>query len=74
VTGSKDYTVRLWDLTAKDQEADPEVLRGHAGAVVAMEISPDNHWLVTGSDDNTVRLWDLTAPWCCAAMRARSLR
>jgi WD40 repeat protein len=37
------------------------VLRGHEGAVIAVGISPDNHWLVTGSEDGTARLWDLTA-------------
>jgi hypothetical protein len=37
------------------------VLRGHEGAVDAVAISPDNHWLVTASVDRTARLWDLTA-------------
>jgi WD40 repeat protein len=35
------------------------VLRGHAGDVYAVAISPDNHWLVTGSGDRTARLWPL---------------
>ena len=39
----------------------PVVLRGHEGWVVALGISPDDHWLVTGSTDKTARLWDLTA-------------
>ena len=34
---------------------------GHKGAVNAVAISPDNHWLVTASWDNTARLWDLGA-------------
>ena len=61
MTGSYDYTGRLWDLSAKDPTANPVVLRGHDGPVYATAISPDNHWLVTGSYDNTARLWDLTA-------------
>ena len=32
-----------------------------ASAANAVEISPDNHWLVSGSDDGTARLWNLTA-------------
>jgi WD40 repeat protein len=37
------------------------LLRGHMGAIYAVGVSPDNHWLVTGSGDGTARLWDLTA-------------
>ena len=44
-----------------DPAANPLVLRGHEGTVLAVAISRDNHWLVTGSADNTARLWDLSA-------------
>jgi conflict system STAND superfamily ATPase/WD40 domain-containing protein len=60
LTVSSDHTARLWDLTAKDPLANPVVLRGHEGSVIAWAISPDNHWLVMGSADFTARLWDLT--------------
>jgi WD40 repeat protein len=70
-----DRTARLWDLSAKDPAANPVVLRGHEDAVVAVAISPDNHWVVTVGKDTTVRdnddnlvtvpgparLWDLSA-------------
>jgi WD40 repeat protein len=59
VTGSYDKMARLWDLSAKDPAASPVVLRGHEGAVNAVAISPNNHWLVTGSEDKTARLWPL---------------
>jgi len=36
-------------------------LGGHEGAILAVAISPDGHWLVTGSTDGTARLWDLSA-------------
>jgi WD40 repeat protein len=49
----------LWDLTAKDPTTSPVVLRGHASMILAVIISPDNHWLVTGSRDGTARLWPL---------------
>jgi|SRR5271165_2250017 len=56
VTGSRDTTARLWDLSAKDPAANPVVLRGHEAPVSAVAINPDNHWLVTGSADHTARL------------------
>ncbi len=59
--GHTGATARLWDLTAPDPAAAPIVLHGHEKWVLAVAISPDNHWLVTGSDDATACLWDLTA-------------
>ena len=53
-------TLRLWDLTRADPFAEPMFLARHFGGILAMSISPDNHWLITGSGDNTARLWDLT--------------
>jgi WD40 repeat protein len=61
VSGSDDKTARLWDLSAKDPAANPVVLRGHEGPVIAVAISSDTHWTVTGSNDKTARLWDLRA-------------
>jgi WD40 repeat protein len=61
VTGSRDKTAQLRDLSAKDPGANPVILRGHEDVVYAVAISPDNRWLVTGSHDKTARLWDLSA-------------
>ncbi len=36
-------------------------LASHAGAVVALAVTPDGRWLATGSRDGTARLWDLAA-------------
>jgi len=36
-------------------------LGGHEYAIIAVAISPDNHWLVTGSGRYTARLWDVSA-------------
>jgi WD40 repeat protein/transcriptional regulator with XRE-family HTH domain len=51
-----DGTVRIWDLTGKDQ---PRVLDGHNGQVWAVAFSPDGR-VASADDDGTVRIWDLT--------------
>ena len=55
VTGSNDYTVRLWDLETGEQL---RAFTGHAGEVRSVAVTGDGR-LVTGSDDRTARLWDL---------------
>jgi WD40 repeat protein/serine/threonine protein kinase len=61
---SEDPTVRVWDLSTKQQL---RVLSGHTDAVGALAVSRDGKWLASGSADGTVRLWD-TATWHQAAV------
>ena len=56
-SGSKDKTVRLWDLTSKDEWV---TLRGHTGWTNLLAFSPDGKMLASGSTDKTVQLWDTT--------------
>jgi WD40 repeat protein len=57
VTGSRDGTVRVWDLATGTEQA---VLTGHTSWVNAVAITQDGSRAVTGSSDGTVRVWDLT--------------
>ena len=59
-SGSRDKTVRLWDL--RQPAATPTVLRGHEDWVYSVAFSPDGQSLASGSRDKTVRLWDLRQP------------
>ena len=55
VTGSRDDTVRIWDLTTSRPTGEP--LTGHTGTVraVATTVVPDGRAVtVTGSSDATV--------------------
>ncbi|MGW1109006.1 hypothetical protein [Streptomyces sp. NPDC002540] len=59
VSGSRDKTVRVWDLTTGQQVGEP--LIGHTGWAwaVATAVVDDRPVAVTGSWDGTVRVWGL---------------
>jgi WD40 repeat protein len=63
-TGSRDGTVRAWDLNSPDPIADTghHILRGNEGAIEILAVSPDGRWLVTGSDDTTAQIWGVNTP------------
>ena len=55
VSGSKDRTVRIWDLESGLRKA---VLEGHEDEVNSCTFSPNGQVVVSGSEDATLRLWD----------------
>ena len=58
VSGGEDRTIKLWNLeTAEKQQ--PHILRGHAGSIWSVAISPDGTKIASGSGDYTVKIWDI---------------
>ena len=58
VTGSRDTTVRIWDVATGNER---QRLEGHTGDIHFVAFSPDGTKVVTISEDKTVRIWDLSA-------------
>jgi WD40 repeat protein len=54
VSGSRDMTVRLWDVTTGQQL---KLLQGHAECVNCTVWSPDSQFILSASADCSVRMW-----------------
>ncbi|KIK14326.1 hypothetical protein PISMIDRAFT_67605, partial [Pisolithus microcarpus 441] len=57
VSGSRDKTVRVWDVEGSVQVGSP--LEGHTDDVTSVGFSPDGKRIASGSVDKTVRVWDV---------------
>jgi len=58
-SGSRDWTVRVWDFT---QNALHRVFDGHEGEIHVARFSPDGTYLAVTSADKGLRLWNLDPP------------
>ena len=69
VSGSRDNTVRVWDL---ESGVCLRTLEGHRGVVSSVSVTPNGRRAVSGSDDNTVRVWDLESGACLRSLEGHS--
>ena len=56
ISGSKDKTIRIWNLLDKKQEA---ILKGDAGYINRLVTSKDSEYIISGSSDGTIRIWNI---------------
>jgi ribosome assembly protein 4 len=54
VSGSKDSTLKVWDVQKRKLMFD---LPGHADEVYAVDWSPDGERVASGSKDRRLRIW-----------------
>ena len=64
-SGSRDGTVRLWDVATGEPAG---ALRGHQGAALDVAFSPDGKQLASVGYDGTVRLWDVATRTAVAVL------
>jgi len=56
VSGSRDDTVKLWDVQTGGVI---KTFRGHTDCVLSVAISADCTMIISGSSDKTIHLWDI---------------
>ena len=61
VSGSDDYTVKLWDVQTGGVV---KTFSGHTGWVHSVSISADYTRIASGSGDCTIHLWDIQTGGC----------
>src|ERR1700721_2210858 len=68
-SGSRDNTVRLWDVMSGTNTA---TLQGHSSNVFSVVFSPDGLRVASGSQDKTIRLWDVMSGVNTATLQGHS--
>jgi len=60
ISGSADWTARLWFLSGVKEPFERTVNVGHLSYVYAVAVSPDGKRLATSAADSTIRIWKMT--------------
>ena len=66
VSGSKDKSVRLWNLESATCE---HVFEGHQGAVGCVTATTDGKAILSGSGDSTLKVWSVQKRECLHTLR-----
>lgn len=68
-TGSRDKTIKLWDVQSGQML---RTLAGHDNWVRALVFHPTGKFLLSASDDYTIRVWELATGRCVKTVQAHS--
>ena len=58
ISGGKDRTIKLWNLET-GEKWQPHMLKGHAGSILHLAISPDGKTLASAGGNFTVKVWSI---------------
>ncbi|MEG3918101.1 WD40 repeat domain-containing protein [Microcoleus sp. T3_A4] len=56
IAGSRDKTLKIWDLTTRRQIY---TLQGHKDWIASVGVTLDSQYLISGSKDKTLKVWNL---------------
>lgn len=56
--GGRDGAIHVWNV---NEDLSVSKFSGHAGWVMAIDLSPDENYCASASFDNTVRVWDMAS-------------
>ncbi len=65
VTGSVDFSIKLWDYRTKKEL---KVFTGHTGSVNTVCFSPNDSLLLSGSNDTKIKIWRVSTGECIATV------
>lgn len=68
-TGSKDYTIRIWDLKERKQLS---MMEGHTSAITCMVLTKNSDFLISSSWDWTIRIWNIKQKTLIGVLRGHT--